>query len=157
MSCFSLDWRAVSRRDWGARQCGLKFMASPGGWPGFVYTGGKQGQGNGLNCLQLFNYGKGFENELRSLHSLHLFGLFCLQNYSIVKSKERVGSLRDRPAMSQGKHWALCVFLHWALILQDTQKWKRNLTLWFRDFWFFFLIPEQNNNFLLLLFLTQEK
>lgn len=83
MSCFSLDWRAVSRIDQWARQ----FMASTGGWPSFVYTGGKQGRGNGLNYLQLFNCGKGFENELRSLHSLHLFGLFCLQNYSIIKSK----------------------------------------------------------------------
>lgn len=129
MSCFSLDWRAVSRIDRWARQ----FMASTGGWPGFVYTGGKQGRGNGLNYLQLFNCGKGFENELRSLHSLHLFGLFCLQNYSIVKSKFK-GQAYHKSGWTLSSVCAPALGSYSHRTLRNE---KRNLTLWFRTFDFF--------------------
>lgn len=152
MSCFSLDWRAVSIIDWWARQCGLKFTASTGGWPGFVYTGGKQGRGNVLNYWQLFNCGKGFKDELRSLHSLHLFGLFCLQNYSIVKSKFKGQAYHE-------SGWTLSSVYAPALGSHSHRTLRNERETWpcgFRTFDFFWS-PNKNNNFLLLLFLTQEK
>lgn len=149
MSSFSLDWRAVSRIEWWVRQCGLKFTASTGGCPDFVHTGGKQGRGNGLNYWQLFNCGKGFKNELRSLHSLHFFGLFCLQNYSIVKSK-----LKGQACHESGWTLSSVCALHWALIPTGCSEMKEKLDpVVFRLL--ILLIPK--HNFLLLLFLPQEK
>lgn len=75
-----------------------KVHGSTGGWPDNAHPRGKHDRGNGLNCLQLF------WKERVNMNSGHFnlfsfFGLFCLQNYSIVKSNVRVGSLRDKPVM----------------------------------------------------------